>query len=55
MSRYGILWIIVAVIVALILFFWLFPMIFGGNGPNNGAAFASMVLFPLKGGENGST
>jgi len=29
-------WIVLAVIVALILFFWFLPMVFGGDGINNG-------------------
>lgn len=32
-------WVILAVIVALILFFWLLPQIFGGDSNNASAAF----------------
>jgi len=39
MSRVpSVVWIILAVLVALILFFWLLPMIFGGRN-FNGSAF----------------
>ena len=45
MSRVpSVVWVILAVLVALILFFWLLPMIFGGRNFNG----AALVLANLR-------
>jgi hypothetical protein len=37
-------WVIIAVIVALILFFWFLPMVFGGDNVKNGAVLVLATL-----------